>query len=191
VGIKTAPIIVLLSTSICFTGCNTEKHLQLNGFSIGGQPVHPGCVYSLLTDLADKRPTTASVDVVGCRESNSFVGEISVLQDGIVAYKDARLLGKDGRFTYQWLGTTDNGVQVLQTELNTGGSGIFISVLLARLVKEPFFNDGIKKERIVLRGLGEIVLGDRSSTQVEVSGQSIILKENEARERIIQVDKEL
>jgi hypothetical protein len=142
-----------------------------------------------MTNLADPRPITASVDILGCRDSNRFSDvKITSSPDGTISCKDSKLLGENGSFSYRWVGVTDGGIHVIETALCTGGSGIFETVLLARITKESYWNYDKIEERMILKSVGEIGLGDRSSTHVEVRGSTVVLTKEE---QIFQIDHDM
>lgn len=84
--------------------------------------------------------------------------------------------GEAGWFSYKFLGTTPSGVTVLEYVGNTGGSGTVPGVLFVKFEMEPvgYTADG-KRERLVMRFLGEESWGDRVFRDVELAGNELRL----------------
>jgi len=150
-------------------------------FEIDGQPVHPACIYELLTRLSDLRPIRTAVDVQGCVESDEHSGgTVSYLRGG-VWYRNPDVMER--RYLAYWVvGTTQGGVHVLETAESGGGSGIFMSVLLVRLSQEIYVHDDGWGTRWILTSLGEIDLGDRSDKRVTLQGETLLVRDPEGSE---------
>jgi len=52
-----------------------------------GSPIHPGCIYELVTGIADTLPIRASIDIEGCNGSNAYYKDFEVNDDGEVKYR--------------------------------------------------------------------------------------------------------
>ena len=90
-------------------------------------------------------------------------------------------------FGYRYIGQTTSGVDVLFTSSSGGGgSGVFERLILVRLVEEsgaPSYSPAsgkaqtitFRKKRLVIKKLGEIVLGDRWNGSLKVSGNEIVI----------------
>ena len=93
-----------------------------------------------------------------------------------------------GYFGYQYVGRTDSGVQVLFISESGGGSGSFRNLLLAviEFVEEaqpaPAAGEGAVssagRERIVLRKLDEVPLGDRWDGKIRIRGNELWIGED-------------
>jgi hypothetical protein len=150
-------------------------------FEIDGRPVHPACVYELLTRLSDLRPIRTAVDVQGCIESDEHSdGEVSLLRGG-VWYRNPSVI-EGGYLAYWLVGTTPHGVHVLETCYSGGGSGIFMNVLLVRLSQETYVHDDGWGTRWILTSLGEITLGDRSDKKVTLQGETLRIRDPDGSE---------
>ena len=144
-------------------------------FSIKGKPIHPACVYELLTWLSDKAPVIAAVDVEGCAKSNRHSGgRTSRSADGW-RYEHAELLGQ-GFFCYWWLGVTPAGTHAVLTADNGGGSGVFYTVLFVSLQERTYFNDGVPERRWMLSCLGEVTLGDRTQDRATLESGELVVR---------------
>ncbi|MBN2584102.1 MAG: hypothetical protein JXL80_13635 [Planctomycetes bacterium] len=90
------------------------------------------------------------------------------------------LPGDDGRdrlnFGYRFLGTSPSGVTVLEYYGNTGGSGTPIGIVLVRFEIETVgATRAEKRERLVMRFIGEYCWGDRVYRDAELDGNVLKL----------------
>ncbi len=143
-------------------------------FEADGKPIHPACVYELLTSLSDLRPRTAAVDVEGCTGSNRHSGnDVSEFNGGLL-YRNSELFGQ-GFFIYRHLGATPDGVHVLLTAESGGGSGVFHEALFVTLERRAFLLGGVSESRWVLSSLGQVSLGDRTEDAVFLQGRMLLI----------------
>jgi hypothetical protein len=93
-------------------------------------------------------------------------------------------------FGYQYIGTIDSNVYVLQISSGGGGSGIFENLLLVTLEKDyglgNYFGDTTYKDtirldngRILIKKIGEIALGDRYQGELRIEGNKIFIGNDE------------
>ena len=80
-----------------------------------------------------------------------------------------------GWFSYEHVGTLDNGVHVLVTWTSGGGSGVFGSALFVRPEQDAVLANGASRARSVLRVVGEQGLGDRSGAEASVHGNEVTI----------------
>ena len=148
-------------------------------FTYRGKPINPLAVQELLTWLSDTLPGPVAVDIEGTYDSNRYFGEYSVEKDGRVTIqvKDTKVNPTEddkGSFSYKRLGTLANGIHVLETLDNGGGSGTFGTLLLVKFVVDDEYDvDGKKRNRLVMMRAGEISLGDRYAGRISVGPHEI------------------
>ncbi len=171
-----------ISTLLALISLTSAHKPQDPPFSIDGKPIHPACVYELLTNLADSRPIVAAVDIDGCTKSNRHGGKVAEDLGGWL-YKNADLLGENGWFQYWHVGVTPDGVHVLKTALSGGGSGVFYSVLFTTIDRNSFWNRDRSEDRWILRSLGELELGDRTEKKVKLDSRALIITGPEGVEK--------
>lgn len=149
-------------------------------FTFRGKPINPLAVHDLLPWFSDKLPGPVAIDVAGTFGSNRYSGPYTTAKDGTVSI-DLKEPGRSsagdaayaGYFKYQRLGRLANGIQVLRTWENAGGSGLFNSLLLARFVVDyEYAGDGSRRYRLVLWQVGESVLGDRYGGAIELQARA-------------------
>lgn len=72
---------------------------------------------------------------------------------------------ESGRFSYQYIGVSFNGVHLLQTWSSNGGSGTFCNVILVTISTDTALSFSDEKcnktERLIIKSIGSIPLGDR------------------------------
>jgi len=109
-------------------------------------------------------------------------------------------------FGYRHIGRTASGIDVLLTMDSGGGSGVFENLMLVRVEEESGGGsvravDGktdvmtFKQRRVVIRKLGEIVLGDRWQGDLKVSGNEIAIgkdtgpqADSDSRARVVKIE---
>jgi hypothetical protein len=149
-------------------------------FSFRGKPINPLAVHELLPWLSDKLPGPVAIDIAGTYGSNRYAGQYTKEKDGTVSIdlKDpdrssAGDAATAGYLRYKRLGVLANGIHVLRTWENAGGSGLFNSLLLVRFVVDyEYTGDGSRRYRLVLWRVGECTLGDRYGGSIEVRSQA-------------------
>jgi hypothetical protein len=144
-----------------------------------GNPVHPGCIRELNTDLADSRPVIAAVDLEGCARSNRFASPPEV--DGPVLRARDSGEGARGYFQYEYLGVLSTGVHVVRIVESGGGSGAFQGLLFLRIDTATVLEDGKVRAREMLVLRGSESLGDRDKAEVTLSGDSVTIRRREFR----------
>lgn len=84
------------------------------------------------------------------------------------------------RFGYKILGELENGVIVVMTQYDGGGSGRFQELLLLRVYRsEPvLIGSG---ERRILERIGSAVLGDRDSGKISIGPDSVTIGHSQHR----------
>lgn len=132
--------------------------------------VHPLIVRELLGWLSDPAATIVSVDLATANRSNRFWGDFSLRRgDGRVQVEwrnDQREF-----FTYANIATSPSGVHMVECHDCTGGSGVFGSVCLLALEQDrSLYEQGgrslFTRERVLLKTLGSITLGDRYAGEI-------------------------
>lgn len=172
------------------SGRSVEADSALVGadFRYRGEPIHPGCVYLMLTCIADPLPCVASVDLAGCQRSNRFSGrrtqdgwvewkdEKDRMHDGWVEWKDESEFGT-GSFGYKPLGVLRNGIHVILTSWDGGESGDFFDLLFIRVKESRVFEQEGVRNQVLLVCVGQYGLGDRFDGKVRLEGDKVIICE--------------
>lgn len=163
------------------------------GYSFARAPfVHPRIVREISTPFyASSSPTVVSLTEAG--NDDRYGGEVEIVAaEGACPFVRFEERTDDGQyagaFGYRYVGRTDSGVQVLFVSESGGGSGVFRNLLLAvvEFAEEtqpaPAAREGAASpadsERIVLRQLDEVPLGDRWNGEIRVRGNELWVGED-------------
>jgi hypothetical protein len=147
--------------------------------------VHPLVVQELLGWLSDPAETIVSIDLVASLRSNRFVGEIVVREHGGRVW--VKWLGERGQFfAYAHIATSPSGVEMLECHQGGGGSGIFGHVILLSMGRDRSLGADSAgavgtKERVLLKTLGSIVVGDRYEGSIEYKDGLLVIAPDDGR----------
>jgi uncharacterized protein len=140
-------------------------------FTFQGKPINPRMLNDLLPWPSDILPGPIAVDIQG--GSNRYYAEITVPKKGIVraTWKEEN---DELSFQYQHLGVLANGMHVIKTMANSGGSGTFIDLLLVRFLVDTEYQDGgMLRSRLVLIRTGVFILGAGYDGSIKVQSNQI------------------
>ena len=165
-----------------------------SGYSFTTAPfIPPRIVADLSTWLSDGGDQAIAVNLADAVGSNRYFGEVKrqasasgenpyVFTDSDCADSAPAACANSGRtsFGYRLAGRAANGVFVLFTEENGGGSGRFRNLMFVIVEKDKGLNydepNGIlrlSRERWLIKKLGEVPLGDRYVGKITVTGNSV------------------
>jgi hypothetical protein len=143
-------------------------------FTLTGEPVNPQAVNDLLPWLSDSLPGPVAIDVEGAQGANRYFGQVTKDEHGRVRLvTDATATTPAGWVEYEHIGRLPRGQHVLIVSSNSGGSGIFTTLLVVRFSTSRDYDDDHWRTSVVMTRVGAVVLGDRFSGNVTVSGTSI------------------
>ena len=102
-------------------------------FFFGGNPVHPKIIEEMITWISDSGDQTVAINLEDSQGSNKYN-----FYEGLSASIENKNLWvkiehDDGFFSYDFHGVSDNGIMVLGTAENGGGSGVFQQLMLFRI----------------------------------------------------------
>lgn len=152
----------------------------------GDNIIHPGIIEELLGWISDSLPVTGAFDLEGAMNSNKFCEpfEIETTDDGLTWYKKITKEGGEtlAEFAYTYIGASPSGVHIVRTADWGGGSGVFCDVLLLALepdrVVDPQNKERPFRDRILLKCIGHIALGDRYEGSIELKGNQLHIEKN-------------
>ncbi|MFW6132735.1 MAG: hypothetical protein ACOC8F_02470 [Planctomycetota bacterium] len=107
-------------------------------------------------------------------------GEVTRSGDGMVRFDLPQADGSCdfpcGYMGYKFVGTTPSGITVLQTIVNTGGSGTIPGVMFVRFeMASAGATRQTKRARLTMHCLGEMAWGDRVYRDVTLEGNTLRL----------------
>lgn len=151
---------------------DTQSSLEHSRFSFTREEfIHPLIIRELLGWISDSTETICSVDIASSNRSNRFYGEfVTADRDGKSWIK---WKGSNGEFfMYSHISTSPSGVEMVECYDCGGGSGVFGSVGLFCLECDRALEEGIgrnmfTRERVILKSLGSIRLGDRYDGEIK------------------------
>ena len=126
-------------------------------FTFQGKPINPRMLNDLLPWLSDRLPGPVAVDLQG--GGNRYYAEITVPAKGSVL---ATWKEENGEISvqYQHLGVLANGMHVIKTRENSGGSVTFHSLLLVKFLVDTEYGDGgTLRSRLLMMRTGAFSLG--------------------------------
>ena len=121
-----------------------------------------------------------------------IVSMIATVTPFICVAHDRAPAGDGGAwFGYRYVGRTDDGADVLETSNCGGGSGVFVNLMLVRIERDKGMScnwtQGViraDRERLVIKKLGEIGLGDRWSGELKVQGNKVFI----GKDRVLSIE---
>lgn len=141
--------------------------------------VHPLIVRELLGWISDVGSTVVAIDLGLANRSNQFFGDFSVeMRDGRVWPKCTREGGEF--FVYSYIATSPSGVHMLECYDYGGGSGVFSYVALLAFESDRCLDQNTSstmaaRNRILLKILGSVHLGDRYSGSIEYRDGKLVI----------------
>lgn len=166
--------------------------------------VHPRIIQDLLAWESDGGDQVVAINLTDSQGSNRYYGEIKV-QPSEAAQKHPQVSTtvrsgqgseqQEDTIVYQYVGTTSSGVHVLTTW--QWGSGTMVSrrLLLVTIEEDPGIDQSpaaqgggignrngalrFNRPRLLIRKLGELVLGDRWEGALRVEGNKILVGHDE------------
>ena len=171
--------------------------------------VHPKIINDLIGWLSDSGDQVVAINLLDSQDSNRYFGEISVRPQLDPAkpswpwvYSEDNAGGEtdDWRhppwYGYRYVGSTQDGLDILHFATSGGGSGIFNSIVFTYIemdhgvsyppagqVKSPTAASPEVRVRELIRFVGRIALGDRWQGTIEFTGNDVVVRGRDLYER--------
>lgn len=170
---------VCISTSACDAspqpGPPMDPQLVELGrtFTLSGKPVPPLIFVDLGDgDLADSEHAIDSIDLIAAAGSNLYSAPIT---NNAGWMNQHRADGSEAG--YHFVGLTTNGLVAVVSRFSGGGTGVFYVLHILELHSSTGFDaEGQKRERVDLRTVRSIPLGDRWFGEVRIDGNSLVIR---------------
>ena len=102
-------------------------------FFFGGNPVHPKIIEDMITWISDSGDQTVAINLEDSQGSNKYNFYEGLSASIVNKNLWVKIEHEDGFFSYDFHGVSDNGIMVLGTAENGGGSGVFKQLMLFRI----------------------------------------------------------
>ena len=102
-------------------------------FFFGGNPVHPKIIEDMITWISDSGDQTVAINLEDSQGSNKYNFYEGLSASIVNKNLWVKIEHEDGFFSYDFHGVSDNGIMVLGTAENGGGSGVFQQLMLFRI----------------------------------------------------------
>ena len=147
-------------------------------FTYRGRPLNPRLLQALMPAISDPNyPTLLTVDIVKAFNTNQFFVSKIENHHGIIEIKE----DSGSSFGYKWLGQLKNGMHVLETFENTGGSGTFENLIFVEFsLSEGYSEEGDTYPQLLMSIKRIYSIGDRTYADFHINGNSIIAKLRES-----------
>jgi hypothetical protein len=150
-------------------------------FTVHGKPIPPQIFRDFGDgDMADSGSIWVTVDVAAATGSNLYYDPIK--QDGgfVAQTKTDPKTKAWERTSYDYIGSTDNGLLVVVAGYSGGGSGEFMTLHILDLAAVRAFDDGDGKTdgkhwRVNLTVVRNVILGDRWDGGVAIKKNAIVV----------------
>jgi uncharacterized protein len=154
--------------------------------------ISPRIINDLSPWESDHGDHVIAINITDAQGSNRYFGDVQTRKTpGKNPYVFVVTPGQDAgdrgsEFGYSYVGKTASGIDVLMTVESGGGSGSFEKLLLVRLERDSTGSDlkrtsgniealTFKKQRVLIRKLGDIELGDRWAGDLKITGNQILI----------------
>lgn len=145
--------------------------------------IHPLIIQELLGWLSDKHETIIAVDLTSANRSNRFSTNYSIYQSEEITW--VHHSDKKGHFSYRHLGASSSGIHIIHCIESGHGSGLFNSLIFLILQTDTGIvanKDEMSRietrERIILKTLGSISLGDHYSGNLLFTNGILYISKN-------------
>lgn len=137
---------------------------------IDSEYINPAIIEDLNGWISDVGDQVVSINISDSNRSNRYSGEIVARQVNgeypVIEYKY-----EETSINYQYIGCSFSGVHILRLTTNYGGSGFFGSLILVTVSSDMSVefekSRPVKKERLLIKKVGSIPLGDRYNGKIQ------------------------
>jgi hypothetical protein len=176
-GVGAPPIAKALAEEVSQSSAAAVVAEVRRSFTINGKPIPPEIFRDFGDgDMADSGAIWVTIDAAAAIGSNFYFDDIK--NDG--SYVSQTKLGPNNVFlektAYSFWGTTDNGLIVVISSYNGGGSGTFYTLHIVDVAAaRGFDNDGKVYQRINLTNIRSVILGDRWEGELKIAKNDITI----------------
>jgi len=156
--------------------------------------IHPRIIQEFASPFPlDSGDQVVAINLLDSQDSDRFFGDIKIEpiedENPLVCFLEKEGYGDaakpKGEFCYQYIGETSSGLHVVFASDWYGGSGVFRDLVLVKFEEDQSFsfdwdNLMMRKNynRLLIKKMGLIPLGDRYSGELAVDGNDILIGED-------------
>lgn len=175
--------------------CGKPRACLRDAFVYEGKAIHPLIVKALAGLPSDGRAVITAVDLAAAQGANQFCcgdsfevslddeGRIGASIDLVETFSAAQQPKADCPegcwFSYRFIGSTGNDVQVVVTWEKSGGSATFSTLLFLKPRKALIFDGERWSTRLQLTAIGKMNLAAEAETPVTIDGGTVRVGEME------------
>lgn len=162
---------------------------KLTKYSFTEEPyINPKIIQDMISWLSDSGDQIVSINLYDAQNSNRYFATTKTkkIRDNypfIYYHEDNESFG------YQYVGELKNqNIHVLKITDNVSGSGVFKTLLLVKLLEDKgiIFDEGknvikMKKNRRLIKKIGQLSLGDRYSGNIHIEDDRIVIKKDKGQ----------
>lgn len=130
--------------------------------------INPLIIEDLLGWISDTGDQIVAVNVLSSNSSNRYHGNIKSIPHN--KYPIVMVQKEHGYFSYQYIGNSFSGIQLLHTWSSGGGTGVFESIIFVTLNEESAIDiepRSVKRtNRLVVKKIASLGLGDRYEGEI-------------------------
>ena len=191
-------IVLFLLLSVVFTSplMASESLSEANSkFTYKHKPIHPFLVMQFSNWCSDYRPPILkTVDISASFETNQYQqSEIKerngwLFSEKVESEGEFRLYES---FHYHWLGKMENGIHVLETGVNGGGSGFYMDLMFVRFSEDKIMWEDKPESQLLMSIVGIYSLGDRYDGDIKVCSNKVVIPVSKGQFGGGAIDKEV
>lgn len=179
--------ILLLSIWIIISFSSGSSLASEETFHFDHPPyIHPAIIKDLSTWLSDTGDQVVAINLTDSQDSNRYSESIQVRP---ITGENPYIYFIEGRgesFGYQYVGQTKDGAHILYISDSGGGSGVFKNLMFVMIEPDKgiVFNEEEQtitstKERLIIKKLGAVSLGDRWAGTLTINGNELVIGKDE------------
>lgn len=177
-------LFVVLVTMFITPSMASERLDEANAkFSYNGKPIHPFLVKELsnwMSNLMNERhpPVRTTVDVAAAFDTYKYK-QSTIEAKGNWWFSKHEEVVRDMQeyeaFSYHWLGRMANGIHVVETGANGGGSGFFMDLMFLKFSEGEIAWENKQEKQLLMSIAGIYTLGDRYEGDIKVFPDKVFI----------------
>ncbi|MBI5058032.1 MAG: hypothetical protein HZB61_15590 [Nitrospirae bacterium] len=147
--------------------------------SFNAEPfIHPKIIEQLSGWLSDSASDIVAIDISAAMKSNKYKDPVTTKILNNEKWVISKNVEDMMMFGYKYIGASPSGIQSLLTIENGGGTGTFYNVVFVVFQIDSFVdfsNISERRDRILIKGIGQVSLGDRYDGEISFKDGILIV----------------